>query len=105
MPGCGGPAPSPAHLKRGAGAGWLSPQDAIPRPLYLSVSVLTVALLLGVWAFLAYGWFVVLMGFGIASVLAVPLGILMGTFQLVEAVIEPVTDFVRYLPVSAMVPL
>ena len=45
------------------------------------------------------------MGFALASVLAIPLGILMGTFQLVEAMIEPVTNFVRYLPVSAMVPL
>ena len=47
----------------------------------------------------------VLTGFVLASVLAVPLGILMGTFRLVEAMIEPVTNFVRYLPVSAMVPL
>jgi NitT/TauT family transport system permease protein len=120
-------------------ARWLSPKDPIPRPLYLSASGLTVAVLLGGWAVLAYGglvrgdflptpdqvartaielardgslWehmlascFVVMVGFGVASLLAVPLGILMGTFQLVEAVIEPVTDFVRYLPVSAMVPL
>ena len=40
-----------------------------------------------------------------ASLLAVPLGILMGSFALVEALVEPVVDFVRYLPVSAMIPL
>ena len=40
-------------------------------------------------------------GFIIASLLAVPLGILMGSFKIVEAAIEPVTNFIRYLPVIA----
>lgn len=47
----------------------------------------------------------IMSGFVIASVLAVPLGILMGSFKIVEAAIEPVTNFVRYLPVSALIPL
>jgi NitT/TauT family transport system permease protein len=49
--------------------------------------------------------FVIFTGFLLASVLAVPLGILMGSFALVEALVEPVVGFVRYLPVSAMIPL
>lgn len=44
-------------------------------------------------------------GFLIASALSVPIGILMGSFKIIEAAIEPVTNFVRYLPVSAMIPL
>lgn len=48
---------------------------------------------------------VVISGFVLASLLAVPLGILMGSFKLVEAFVEPLTNFVRYLPVSAMIPL
>jgi NitT/TauT family transport system permease protein len=47
----------------------------------------------------------IMSGFIIASVIAVPLGILMGSFKIVEAAIEPVTNFVRYLPVSALIPL
>jgi NitT/TauT family transport system permease protein len=47
----------------------------------------------------------ILAGFGLASALAVPLGILMGSFKIVEAAIEPITNFVRYLPVSALIPL
>ncbi|MBX6322555.1 MAG: ABC transporter permease [Rhodospirillaceae bacterium] len=47
----------------------------------------------------------IMSGFVIASVLAVPLGILMGSFKIVEAAVEPVTNFVRYLPVSALIPL
>lgn len=44
-------------------------------------------------------------GFALAAVLAVPLGILMGSFKFVEAFIEPLGNFIRYLPVSAMIPL
>jgi NitT/TauT family transport system permease protein len=48
---------------------------------------------------------VIFAGFALASVISVPLGILMGSFKLVEALIEPVTNFMRYLPVSALIPL
>ena len=47
----------------------------------------------------------IISGFIIASIFAVPLGILMGSFKIVEAALEPVTNFVRYLPVSALIPL
>jgi NitT/TauT family transport system permease protein len=48
---------------------------------------------------------VIVTGWALAVVLAVPLGILMGTLKIVEALLEPIVDFVRYLPVSAMIPL
>jgi NitT/TauT family transport system permease protein len=57
------------------------------------------------WTHIRASCFVIFMGFAVASALAVPLGILMGSFSLVEALLEPVVDFVRYLPVSAMIPL
>jgi len=44
-------------------------------------------------------------GFVAAAVLAVPLGILMGSFRIVQALIEPINDFIRYLPVAAFIPL
>ena len=47
----------------------------------------------------------IMSGYILASILAVPLGILMGSFKIVEAALEPVTNFVRYLPVSALIPL
>lgn len=47
----------------------------------------------------------VLGGFLLASVVAVPLGILMGAFKPVEALFEPFVSFARYLPASAFVPL
>jgi NitT/TauT family transport system permease protein len=44
-------------------------------------------------------------GFVLAAVIAVPLGILMGAFKPVEALLEPFVSFARYLPASAFVPL
>lgn len=43
--------------------------------------------------------------FGIAAAMAVPIGILMGSFRWVGAALEPIVDFIRYLPVPALVPL
>lgn len=48
---------------------------------------------------------VILSGFLLASVLAVPIGILMGSFRAVQALVEPITGFMRYIPVSALIPL
>jgi NitT/TauT family transport system permease protein len=49
--------------------------------------------------------FVIVVGWALAAALAVPLGILMGSFKFFEALFEPIVDFIRYLPVSAMIPL
>ena len=48
---------------------------------------------------------VILSGFALASVLAVPIGILMGSFAVVAAAVEPVAGFMRYIPVTALIPL
>lgn len=47
----------------------------------------------------------VMVGFLIATAIALPLGILVGTYKPFEAFIEPITSFARYLPASAFVPL
>ncbi len=44
-------------------------------------------------------------GFILAAIVAVPLGIAMGAFKLVEAFFEPFVSFARYLPASAFIPL
>ncbi len=49
--------------------------------------------------------FVIVTGWALAVVAGLPIGILMGSFKVVEAVVEPIVDFVRYLPVSALIPL
>jgi NitT/TauT family transport system permease protein len=47
----------------------------------------------------------VMLGFVIAAVIGVPLGLLMGTFKVAEALIEPIMGFIRYMPASAFIPL
>ena len=44
-------------------------------------------------------------GFVLAALIAVPLGVLMGAYKPVEALLEPMVSFARYLPASAFVPL
>jgi len=48
---------------------------------------------------------VVLLGFVASSLVAVPLGLLMGSFRIVQAVLDPPVNFIRYLPVTSFVPL
>lgn len=43
--------------------------------------------------------------FLLASIMAIPIGLLMGSFRVIGAMLEPVIDFIRYLPVPALVPL
>lgn len=47
----------------------------------------------------------VMLGFVVAALMGVPLGLLMGTFKVAEAFTEPVVGFIRYMPASAFIPL
>jgi NitT/TauT family transport system permease protein len=43
--------------------------------------------------------------FLISAAMAIPLGILMSSYRIVNGLNEPIIDFIRYLPVPALVPL
>ena len=47
----------------------------------------------------------VMLGFIVAALIGVPLGLVMGTFKAAEAFTEPVVGFIRYMPASAFIPL
>jgi NitT/TauT family transport system permease protein len=47
----------------------------------------------------------VTMGFALAAAVAIPLGIVMGTFPAVKHFFTPLVDPLRFLPISALVPL
>ncbi|HXO21592.1 MAG TPA: ABC transporter permease [Thermoanaerobaculia bacterium] len=53
------------------------------------------------------GWSLrrILLGFGLAGVIGVPLGILAGCFRGFEAFIKPATLFLRNIPIAALIPL
>lgn len=57
------------------------------------------------WSDVAISCYRVVMGFLIAVVIGVPLGLLAGAYKLVNAVLKPLIEFFRYLPVSALIPL
>jgi NitT/TauT family transport system permease protein len=44
-------------------------------------------------------------GFLISTIFALPIGVVIGSYRLWEAAIEPLVDFIRYMPVVAFVPL
>lgn len=46
------------------------------------------------------GW-----GFLLSALLAVPLGLLIGTFKLIEGLFEPILGLFRYMPAAAFIPL
>ncbi|MFJ2711848.1 ABC transporter permease [Pseudomonas sp. NPDC087346] len=48
---------------------------------------------------------VVMVGFIVSSLVAIPIGLLMGSFRIVQAFLEPMVNFIRYLPVTSFVPL
>ncbi len=47
----------------------------------------------------------VMSGFVLAAALAIPVGLFIGTYKSAEAFIQPVVEFVRYMPVPAFLPL
>jgi NitT/TauT family transport system permease protein len=49
--------------------------------------------------------FRVSMGFLLSAVMALPLALLIGVYKPVQAFFEPLTDFIRYMPAVAFIPL
>jgi NitT/TauT family transport system permease protein len=47
----------------------------------------------------------ILLGFVLSTVVAIPIGVLMGVNKRVEAAAEPPIDFIRYMPAVAFIPL
>ncbi|MCG3202017.1 MAG: hypothetical protein NFCOHLIN_01890 [Gammaproteobacteria bacterium] len=54
-----------------------------------------------IWISIYRVWF----AFFLSAIVAIPLGILMSSFRIVNGLTEPIIDFIRYLPVPALVPL
>lgn len=57
------------------------------------------------WSDMGISLFRISMGFLLAAVIGIPLGILAGTFKFAEALIQPLTEFIRYMPATAFIPL
>ena len=67
----------------------------------LYVMLLDQGFLEDIWISVARVWGAFLM----SAIMAIPIGIWMSSYRIVGMLIEPIVDFIRYLPVPAMVPL
>jgi len=47
----------------------------------------------------------VVAGWALSALVAIPLGLAIGTYRPVQALLEPLTDFIRYMPAVAFIPL
>jgi NitT/TauT family transport system permease protein len=79
--------------------------------LFLPSPIAVIGALLDSFLNFGYAWDVlvssyrILLGFLLSAALAIPVGLLMGTYKPIEALLEPFNDFIRYMPVVAFVPL
>ncbi len=85
-------------------SGWVDPVF-LPTPLQVLRSIRTWYLEGALLNDLAISILRVYGGFLLSAALALPLGTLIGTLAPVRALLEPVTDFTRYLPAVAFIPL
>jgi NitT/TauT family transport system permease protein len=58
-----------------------------------------------IWGDIGISFSRVALGFLLAALIGVPLGILMGTLRIMEGAFEPIIGFIRYMPASAFIPL
>lgn len=77
----------------------------LPSPADVVLDVVRQAQTGELWSNMGASVFRVTAGFIVSTLLAIPLGILAGSFKPAEAVVAPLCEFVRYMPVPAFVPL
>jgi NitT/TauT family transport system permease protein len=93
------------------GLWWLAAATELVRPQFLPSPPAVVSAWWGLFQNAGYAYdigisiFRVWISFLASAVLAIPLGMLMSSYRAVGAATEPLVDFVRYLPVPALVPL
>ncbi len=77
----------------------------LPTPSRVLIEFVRYIQLPNFWTDIGISLYRISMGFILAAVLGIPLGIMAGTFKFAEAVIQPITEFVRYIPATAFIPL
>lgn len=77
----------------------------LPTPVKVAQTIIESVVSGSIWEDLYISCYRIFLGFLYAAVVGVILGIFVGCFSEVEAFIQPTTEFIRYLPVPAFVPL
>ncbi|HBL29830.1 MAG TPA: hypothetical protein DD490_23585 [Acidobacteria bacterium] len=90
---------------------WGSPEERVLSPLTLPSPGEVAGHVKTLWFDAALtrstGWSLwrILLGFGLAAVIGIPVGIAAGCFRAVESFLKPVTLFLRNVPIAALIPL
>ena len=87
-----------------ARAGIIAPQF-LPSPSRVVVALWTMLAEQNLVWHVAVSTARVWIAFLLAAIMAIPIGIMMSSYRIVGATLEPMIDFIRYLPVPALVPL
>ena len=77
----------------------------VPTPYQVVVTWWDMMVNLGFYNDVGWSTFRIVAGFLLAAVAAVPLGLLMGSFEAVRSFFNPPINAIRYMPASAFIPL
>jgi NitT/TauT family transport system permease protein len=85
--------------------GGLAPPDFLPSPTEVLKGTLQLFIEHDLWSAILISTRRIAIAFLLASAVALPLGVLMGSFDAVNGLFEPVVAPLRYMPISAFIPL
>jgi NitT/TauT family transport system permease protein len=85
--------------------GGFAPPDFLPSPTEVVRGTLQLFIDYDLWGAILTSSRRILLAFLLASALAVPLGVLMGAFEPINRLFEPIMAPLRYMPISAFIPL
>jgi NitT/TauT family transport system permease protein len=89
----------------GATYGGFAPPDFLPSPTEVLRGTLQLFLEHDLWGAILVSTRRIAIAFALASLVALPLGVLMGSFDVVNRLFEPIVAPLRYMPISAFIPL
>jgi len=85
--------------------GRFAPPDFLPSPTEVVRGTLQLFLQYDLWGSILVSSRRIFLAFALASAVALPLGVLMGAFEPVNRFFEPIVSPLRYMPISAFIPL
>jgi len=85
--------------------GGFAPPDFLPSPTEVLRGILQLFIEHDLWGAILISSRRIGIAFLLASAIALPLGVLMGAFEAVNRLFEPVVSPLRYMPISAFIPL
>jgi NitT/TauT family transport system permease protein len=85
--------------------GGFAPPDFLPSPTEVLRGILQLFIEHDLWGAILISSRRIGIAFLLASAIALPLGVLMGSFEAINRLFEPVVAPLRYMPISAFIPL